>query len=570
MEIFIEYFNTSRVDSISVDMEQLLQKILPLVPAHLDLSAGTAAVKEFIRGKVEKLAEIQPPAEFPHRIASIYYLIADYHFKNRDFTKPTKYYVLDLALHPWRFDSWAGLALCKATMAETRINQLSAMIGAGGEFLGKCEDAIRCFETCLKLRDKHTMLWIEYGSFAYMLQSFCSRSLKQASETLSMEAFAVLETYKEKHLKTAYNCFHTVDLYLLEAARGGKGGGVEGEVEVDDDEESHDEKWLYHYMLGKVAEKKKDPPKVYLEHYLKSSKYLYECNATYPYKINHGNPQNLSVEALEIFYRITASIMKYVEQHEVVPRDVGKLFERMLRELMTSPFTYNKAKLDNNSINALKRKMATASIQGQEEQQDKRKQLPPVAVVEAAAGGSAMETEAATPDVVEEKIEAVVVEKKMKMDEGGVMGVAATKVVVVSPSRRISQESTATSSATTTTTSRTTTSTSSSSSSSDSSSSDDDDEEEDGNATLTERELELIYGICVKNLEECLVRFPEHYKSMNRLVHHYLYAPQKLRNMTKARELLLSTYVTSMGTKVQGLFADRKGNNFFNVSGGLF
>lgn len=524
-------------------MEQLLQKIIPLIPSHLDLSAGTAAVKEFISGKVDKLPELSPP-QFPHRIASIYYLIADYHFKNRDFTKPTKFYVLDLALHPWRFDSWAGLALSKATKAETKIN-LCNPFGAQ-EFLVKSEDAIRCFETCLKLRDKHTMLWIEYGSFAYMLHSFCSRNLKQASETLSMEAFEVLETYKEKFLKIAYNCFHTVDLYLLEAAAQGKkkqekGSAVTGGGDELEEEESHDEKWLYHYMLGKLAEKKKDPPKVYLEHYLKASKYLYECNATYPYKINHSNPQNLSIEALEIFYRITSSILKYLEQHEVVTRDVGKLFERMLRELMTSPFTYNKAKLDNNSINALKRKMAAVEEKKSEE--------------------AAMEnktTTNATPDVVEDKIEPVIVEKKLKVDQE-----QGTTTLITSPSRRISQESTATS-VTTTTTSRTTTtsSTSSSSSSSDSSSSDD----EDVTANLNERELELIYGICVKNLEECLVRFPEHYKSANRLVHHYLYAPQKLRNMSKARELLLSTYVTSMGSKVQGLFGDRKGNNFFNVS----
>lgn len=218
---------------------------------------------------------------------------------------------------------------------------------------------------------------------------------------------------------------------------------------------------------------------------------------------------------------------------------------------MTSPFTYNKAKLDNNSINALKRKMVVE--QEKEKEKEKEKELknksPP-----AEEGGEC------PPDVVEEKIEAVVVEKKMKVDGG-------EESKMASPSRRISQESTATS-VTTTTTSRTTTTSSTSSSSSSSDSSSDDDEEDDGPANLTERELELIYGICVKNLEECLVRFPEHYKSANRLVHHYLYAPQKLRNMVKARELLLSTYVTAMGSKVQGLFADRKGSNFFNVSRG--
>lgn len=548
-------------------MEQLLQKILALIPSHLDLSSSTVAVKDFISGKVEKIPEAITPAAaaFPHRIASIYYLIADYHFKNRDFTKPTKFYVLDLALHPWRFDSWAGLALSKATKAETKINLCNSF--SAQDFLVKSEDAIRCFETCLKLRDKHTMLWIEYGTFTYMLHSYCSRSLKQASDTLSMDAFAILETYKEKFLKIAYNCFHTVDLYLLEAPatkqqtqnqqhqQPRSGENTETAAGESHDDESHDEKWLYHYMLGKVAEKKKDPPKVYLEHYLKSSKYLYECNATYPYKINHSNPQNLAIEALEIYYRITASIMKYLEQHETVTREVGKLFERMLRELSTSPFTYNKAKLDNNSINALKRKMV-------QQQQQQKEQDPQKVVAEDVVA-------VAPPDLtmteeIEEKIEAVLIEKKkvkIQTEEG-----SGPSTQNPSPSRRTSQESVATS-VTTTTTSRTTTgtsSTSSSSESSSSSSSDDEEGEDNANATLSERELELIYQVCVKNLEECQGRFPEHYKSANRLVHHYLYGPAKLRNMAKARQLLLSTYVTTMGTKVLGLFADRKGNNFFN------
>lgn len=507
-------------------MEQLLQKVLSLIPPNLDLSTSTALIKEYLNGKIEKLPDLNSP-QFPHRISSIYYLIADYHFKNRDFTKPTKFYILDLALHPWRFDSWAGLALSKATKAETKINLCNSFNSQ--DFLVKSENAMRCFETCLKLRDKHTMLWIEYGTFTYMLHSYCSRSLKHASEMLSMEGFAFMETYKDKFLKIAYNCFHTVDLYLLEASA------------TETEDESHDEKWLYHYMLGKVAEKKKEPPKVYMDHYLKASKYLYECNATYPIRINHSNPQNLSIEALEIFYRITSSIIKYLEQHDQVKRDVGKLFEKMLRELSTSPFAYNKAKLDNNSINALKRKMAS--------QEEPQKPTP---------GSSTQEVEGgAEKGDIEERIEPIIIEKKIKLD-------SAPEQAEQSPSRRGSQESTATS-VTTTTSSRTTrtSSTSSSSSSSDSSS---DDEEGDANSILTEREIELIYGICVKNFEECLARFPEHYKSVNRLVHHFMYAPEKLRDMKKARELLLGTYVTSMGNKVQGLFSDRKGSNFFNVS----
>ena len=368
-----------------------------------------------------------------------------------------------------------------------------------------------------------------------MLHSYCSRSLKQASETLSMEAFEFMENYKEKFLSISYNCFHTVDLYLLAAGK-------------ENEEESHDEKWLYHYMLGKVAEKKKESPKVYLEHYLKASKYLYECNATYPIRINHSNPQNLSIEALELFYRITSSIIKYMEQHEEIPRDIGKCFERILRELASSPFAFNKAKLDNNSINALKRKMAN------QEQQENISTLPPTQPIDS-------EVPSVDPPIEENKTE----EKPEALGETPL----AKKVKVegsTSPTRRCSQESTATS-VTTTTTSRTTTtsSTSSSSSSSDSDDSPDSDEETETNLNLNEREIGMIYSSCVKNFEECLARFPEHYKSVNRLVHHFVYAPEKLKDLKKARELLLGNYITTLGNKIQGLFADRKANNFFNV-----
>lgn len=177
-------------------------------------------------------------------------------------------------------------------------------------------------------------LWIEYGNYAYAHHSYCSRSLKQSSETLSMERFAFLEEKKEQCLKIAFNCFKTVD---------------EAKAVIDDPEradDSHDEKWLYHYMLGKIAEKRKDSMSEVIEHYLKSAKYLYENNATYPFKISFTNPQNLSLEALEIFYRITAAIVKYVEQHSTITRATGKYFVKVLKQLSKSPFAMNQAKIN--------------------------------------------------------------------------------------------------------------------------------------------------------------------------------------------------------------------------------
>lgn len=55
------------------------------------------------------------------------------------------------------------------------------------EFLTQSEEALRCFQQCFKLDDKQVPIWIEYGNFAYTMHSFCSRSLKQSTDTLSIE-----------------------------------------------------------------------------------------------------------------------------------------------------------------------------------------------------------------------------------------------------------------------------------------------------------------------------------------------------------------------------------------------
>lgn len=92
---------------------------------------------------------------------------------------------------------------------------------------------------------------------------------------------------------------------------------------------------------------------------------------------------------------------------------------------------------------------------------------------------------------------------------------------------------------------------------------------QDENSPLSESDVEQIYKLCIRNLEECVTRFPEHYKSMYRLVHIYLNAPNKLRDLKKCKELLLGTYTTALNNQIQGLFADRKGTNLFNVSFGI-
>lgn len=83
---------------------------------------------------------------------------------------------------------------------------------------------------------------------------------------------------------------------------------------------------------------------------------------------------------------------------------------------------------------------------------------------------------------------------------------------------------------------------------------------------MSEGAVENIYRMCIKNLEECVTRFPEHYKSIYRLVLIYLNAPERVKDVKKCQQLLMGTYTTALGNPVQGLFSDRKTNNLFNVS----
>lgn len=129
-------------------------------------------------------------------------------------------------------------------------------------------------------------------------------------------------------------------------------------------------------------------------------------------------------------------------------------------------------------------------------------------------------------------------------------------------SRRGSQESAMTSTTTTTTTHSSSTSSDSSSDSSDSDSTSSDDETDQENVYVDEETISTIYKMCIKNFEECISRFPEHYKSIYRLVYHFLNINESL---DRCRQLLLSSdYKTTLGNSVGGLYHERKNNNFFN------
>lgn len=583
-------FDMFKRDSITTEMEQLLQRIIAIIPTEIDLSTRCDAMEKFISGEFNELPK--PLDILPYHINSIYYLLADYYFKNKEFSKALKYYVSDLSNLPTRFDAWAGLALSKAHLMGTKLN--SCTTSSPKEWVQDSEEVLRCFEQCLKIDEQQHMLWIEYGNYAYVLHSYCSRCLKQADESLSMDESIFLKEKKEQCLKITQDSFITID-------------NMKPISTDDESENTDDEKWLYHYMLGKVSEKRKELPNIVIGHYLKSAQYLYDNNATYPFKISSVNPQNLALEALEIFYRITATIIKYLEQHPVVTHAIGKFFIKILKQQAKSPFALSQAKINENILNAhlqRKRKLNMTSEEtnkqkivkvdtNQKPTESKENEISSESTIlisvqtesvnitstdqpmEAENPETKTETEKVAVEIENKESECAENDKESAMQVDQPQNPSVASIIeenVDSPLRRGSQESTATTTTqTTTTTSTDSTSSSSDSSSSDSSSDTDDsssesDSNKDENAPLDEKRIDFIYKMCIKNLEECITRYPEHYKSIYRLVLIYMNGPEKIKNVQKCNQLLMGTYTTELGNQVQGLFTDRKNNNLFNVS----
>ncbi|XP_065356225.1 calcineurin-binding protein cabin-1-like [Calliphora vicina] len=519
-------FNSYKLESITSDMEQLLLRIVSLMPKELDPAMSINHVTMYIEGLCASPPMDANAFKLPYKVLSLYYLLADFYFKNRDFIKAIKFYTLDLTVNPTRFDSWAGMALSKASKIETKLNGLDPI--SMENIWEECEEVLRCFECCINLNRFQTLLWIEYGSFSYTIHSCFSRYLKCNSK--NVETFAIINERKNKMLTIAYNCFSFANSLQSSTSSGNS----------EDNADANDEKWLCQYMLGKISEKRKEEPKVYLNYYLMAANYLYENSATYPIKINHSNPTTLSVEALEVFYRINAAIIKYLQHGKEITRCTGDIFNKILKNLSNSPFAYNKAKIDGNSLNMLKGKIinkfkSPVNYITKQEAVDNNKS----SVIEILNNVDNMKS-------VEETIE------NSKCLKTALQECPSTSTsAMVASSGRSSVLSSDTSNV-------------ESESDSDESLTDYENNIHIKGGAFNAEELKIVYRMVVQNIEECATRFPEHYKSIYRLVYHYMNSPPEYCDLTKSEQLLLGQYKTSLGNLVNGLFYDRKNNNLFN------
>ncbi|KAF2976306.1 hypothetical protein EK904_002743 [Melospiza melodia maxima] len=291
-------FDSYKTSTVSADLANLLKKTATIVPRTDKPMLSLETVSAYIEGTSSKAPSLPEGADYsPPVVTELYYLLADYHFKNKEQSKAIKFYMHDICICPNSYwgQCFVGNHLKKINMisavqlvfhSEDKLN--SNELKSDGPIWKHSTPVLNCFKRALEIDSSNLSLWIEYGTISYALHSFASRQLKQWKTELPPE---VMEERRDSMLETAKLCFTS-------AAR----------CEGDGDEEE----WLIHYMLGKIAEKQKQPPVVYLLHYKQAGHYLHEEAARYPKKIHYHNPPELAMEALEVYFRLHASILKLV------------------------------------------------------------------------------------------------------------------------------------------------------------------------------------------------------------------------------------------------------------------
>ncbi|XP_032112544.1 calcineurin-binding protein cabin-1 isoform X4 [Sapajus apella] len=529
-------FDSYKTSTVSADLANLLKRIATIVPRTERPALSLDKVSAYIEGtstEVPCLPEGADPS--PPVVNELYYLLADYHFKNKEQSKAIKFYMHDICICPNRFDSWAGMALARASRIQDKLN--SNELKSDGPIWKHATPVLNCFRRALEIDSSNLSLWIEYGTMSYALHSFASRQLKQWKGELPPELVQQMEGRRDSMLETARHCFTS-------AAR----------CEGDGDEEE----WLIHYMLGKVAEKQQQPPTVYLLHYRQAGHYLHEEAARYPKKIHYHNPPELAMEALEVYFRLHASILKLLGKPD---SGVGaEVLVNFMKEAAEGPFARGEEK---NTPKASEKEKACLV---DEDSHSSAGTLPgPGASLPSSSGPGLTSPpytatpidhdyvkckkphQQATPDGKNE--ECLENTEDFRAAEQGVQKPAAeppTSACI--PGKPSASTPTLC----------------------------DGKKKGDlagepvafpqGLPAGAEEQRQFLTEQCIASFRLCLSRFPQHYKSLYRLAFLYTYSKTH-RNLQWARDVLLGSSIPWQQLQhmpAQGLFCERNKTNFFN------
>ncbi|CAF1284573.1 unnamed protein product [Adineta ricciae] len=269
----------------------------------------------------------------------LYYLFADYHLKmgSKDAVsnessnkKAQEYYIKDLCMNTKRFDSWAGLTVIEFA----KIEELITADDFDARIFNVHMSASCYFRQAVSVESNNHTLWMEYAEITYILQSYCSKYREKAAEYVPERSF-LLNICKEAYEK-ANLC-------------------------TDNDDNKED--WTHLYMMAKIEEKLHRSKLLHaLKKYASALDLLHENKAVYPRKLGHHTSTSnskgtlLGCHAVEMFYRIHASTLKYLNRHnkETVDFTIEKLNElhEFLVEMQTKAFAtsyYEKSTIPNDA-----------------------------------------------------------------------------------------------------------------------------------------------------------------------------------------------------------------------------
>ena len=320
-------YDDFKSNSILSETVLFFKRIVALIPEQFNLQGRNRSVKEYLTSGPDfdfpKFSKI-PQKDRP--LLDVLYLLADYYFKNNEFTTALEYYRYDLCFNQDRVDSWFPLALSLVNVLEQKLNE-TYKDPASGKVLELCDDLIsrimvdsdvimKCYARCHLLSPKNSMICIESANFAYTMHSFCTRQLDildNMEENLKLKVKRRIPRYLD----------YASDYY-------------EKAFKLMEAHDEPDEMWLLHFMKGKICEKRTQTMKQCLSEYMKALDMLLEQSAILPKKISYNSPTELSLELLEVYYRIHATILKQEFAESKPSTDVLKYITDVLDKIGSS------------------------------------------------------------------------------------------------------------------------------------------------------------------------------------------------------------------------------------------
>ncbi|CAF1186868.1 unnamed protein product [Rotaria sordida] len=269
----------------------------------------------------------------------LYYLFADYYLKmgSKDIVtnesskkKAQEYYIKDLCLNTRRFDSWAGLTVIEFY----KIEEFITADDFDPRIFNVHMSASCFFRQAVSVDSNNHTLWMEYAEITYILQSYCSKYKEKAKDYVPDRSF-LLNICKEAYEK----------------------------ANICTDNDDNKEDWTYLYMMAKIEEKlHRNKLFSTLKKYVAALDLLHEHKAVYPRKLGHHTAPSsskgilLGCHAVEMFYRVHASTLKYLNRHSKESADltIDKLneFYEFLIEMQNKPFAtsyYDKSTIPSDS-----------------------------------------------------------------------------------------------------------------------------------------------------------------------------------------------------------------------------